>query len=53
MIRQAIPIDAPCIIPLMLEAIGSIASILTGVKEEEASRIQSRFFRQAGNRVSH
>src|SRR5215831_3759659 len=54
MIRQAIPSDAPSVTPLMLEAIGSIAFILTGVKEEEeAARILSRFFRQEGNRVSH
>lgn len=54
MIRQAIPSDAPSVTPLMLEAIGSIAFILTGVKEkEEAARILSHFFRQEGNRVSH
>lgn len=51
MIRQAIPSDAPSVIPLMLEAIGSIAFILTGVTEEEgAARILGHFFRQEGNR---
>lgn len=54
MIRQAIPGDAPKAIPLILEAIGSIAFILTGTTErKEAASILDDFFRQGGNRVSY
>ena len=54
MIRQATPDDAPKAIPLILEAIGSIAFILTGTTDrKEAASILEDFFRQEGNRVSY
>lgn len=54
MIRQAVPGDAPKAIPLILDAIGSIAFILTGTLErKEAACILDGFFRQEGNRVSY
>ena len=54
MIRSAAPDHAPEAIPLIVEAIGSIALVLTGTKvPEEAMPILERFFREAGNRVSY
>ena len=54
MIRPAVPSDAPKAIPLILEAIGSIALILTGTSvPEEAGCVLDQFFRQNGNRVSY
>ena len=54
MIRQAVPGDAPKAVPLILEAIGSIAFILTGTTErKEAASVLDGFFRQEGNRVSY
>jgi ribosomal protein S18 acetylase RimI-like enzyme len=54
MIRQALRGDEPSAIPLMLEAIGSIALVLTGTENvQEAAPILSDFFRQEGNRVSY
>jgi hypothetical protein len=47
MIRPAIPGDAPKAVPLILEAIGSIAFILTGTTEpKEAISILEGFFRK-------
>jgi ribosomal protein S18 acetylase RimI-like enzyme len=54
MIRQALPDDAPDALPLILEAIGSIAYVLAGTKVlAEAMSILERFFEEEGNRVSH
>src|SRR5271156_1762479 len=54
MIRQALPDDAPEALPLILEAIGSIAYVLAGTKVlAEAMSILERFFEEEGNRVSH
>jgi ribosomal protein S18 acetylase RimI-like enzyme len=54
MIRQAIPGDAPKVVPLILDAIGSIAFILSGTTErKEAASILDGFFREEGNRVSY
>jgi ribosomal protein S18 acetylase RimI-like enzyme len=53
-IRPAVPGDAPKAVPLILEAIGSIAFLLTGTNDrKEAELILGRFFRDKGNRVSH
>ncbi len=54
MIRPAVPGDAPSAVPLILEAIGSIAFVLTGTNNrEDAGRILDGFFRRKGNRVSY
>lgn len=54
MIRLAVPGDAPKTVPLIIEAIGSIAFILTGTNDrKEAELILGRFFREKGNRVSY
>src|SRR5579864_3499767 len=54
MIRSATPDDAKAAIPLIVEAIGSIAMLLTGTKGRlEAMPILERFFREANNRVSY
>jgi ribosomal protein S18 acetylase RimI-like enzyme len=54
MIRPAHPDDAPEAVPLILEAIGSIAFLLAGTKVlAEAMSILERFFEEEGNRVSH
>jgi ribosomal protein S18 acetylase RimI-like enzyme len=54
MIRPAVPGDAPSTVPLILEAIGSIAFVLTGTNNrEDAGRILDGFFRRKGNRVSY
>lgn len=54
MIRQAVPSDAPAAVPLIVEAIGSIACLLTGTpNRQEAGFILDQFFRQQGNRVSY
>ncbi|MBP3962446.1 GNAT family N-acetyltransferase [Paenibacillus lignilyticus] len=45
--------DAPEVIPLLLEAIGSIAYLLTGASDEiEAAELLTTFYKQPGNRVS-
>jgi ribosomal protein S18 acetylase RimI-like enzyme len=54
MIRPAVSDDAPQAVPLIFEAIGSIAFVLTGTKVlAEAMSILENFFEQEGNRVSH
>ena len=54
MIRPAVPSDASEAVPLILNAIGSIAFILTGTTDRpEAEFILDQFFRQKGNRVSY
>jgi ribosomal protein S18 acetylase RimI-like enzyme len=53
-IRSAVPSDASEAISLILDAIGSIAFILTGTTDrQEAGFILDQFFRQKGNRVSY
>jgi ribosomal protein S18 acetylase RimI-like enzyme len=53
-IRSAVPIDASKAVPLILEALGSIASVLTGTNDrKEVGVILDQFFRQRGNRVSY
>lgn len=54
MIRPAVSDDALDAVPLIFEAIGSIAFVLTGTKVlAEAMSILERFFGEEGNRVSH
>ncbi len=54
MIRPAVPGDAPRTVPLILQAIGSIAFVLTGTNDrEDADRILDGFFRRKDNRVSY
>jgi ribosomal protein S18 acetylase RimI-like enzyme len=54
MIRPATSDDALDAVPLILEAIGSIAFVLTGTKVlAEAMSILEGFFEEEGNRVSH
>jgi ribosomal protein S18 acetylase RimI-like enzyme len=53
-IRPAVPSDASEAVPLILNAIGSIAFVLTGTTDrKEAEFILDQFFRQKGNRVSY
>ena len=54
MIRPAVPGDAPRTVPLILQAIGSIAFVLTGTNDrEDADRILDGFFRRKDSRVSY
>jgi ribosomal protein S18 acetylase RimI-like enzyme len=54
MIRPALSDDAPEAVPLILEAIGSIAYVLAGTQVlAEAMSSLERFFEEEGNRVSH
>jgi ribosomal protein S18 acetylase RimI-like enzyme len=54
MIRQAVPSDAVKAVPLILEAIGQIAFVLSGTSDsQETARILTGFFEQEGNRVSY
>ena len=54
MIRPAVPSDASEAVPLILNAIGSIAFVLTGTTDrKETGFILDQFFRQKGNRVSY
>jgi ribosomal protein S18 acetylase RimI-like enzyme len=53
-IRPAVPSDASEAVPLILNAIGSIAFVLTGTTDrKETGFILDQFFRQKGNRVSY
>jgi ribosomal protein S18 acetylase RimI-like enzyme len=53
-IRPAVPGDASEAVPLILNAIGSIAFVLTGTTDrQEAGIILDQFFRQKDNRVSY
>jgi ribosomal protein S18 acetylase RimI-like enzyme len=53
-IRPAVPGDASEAVPLILNAIGSIAFVLTGTTDrQEAGIILDQFFRQKNNRVSY
>jgi len=54
MIRPAVSEDAPDAVPLIFEAIGSIAYVLTGTEVlAEAMSILECFFQERGNRVSY
>ena len=54
MIRPAVSEDAPQAVPLIFEAIGSIAFVLTGTEVlAEAMSILENFFQQEGNRLSY
>jgi ribosomal protein S18 acetylase RimI-like enzyme len=54
MIRPAVPSDAAKAIPLVLEAIGHIAFVLSGTTDsQETANILNDFFRQEENRVSY
>jgi ribosomal protein S18 acetylase RimI-like enzyme len=54
MIRPAVSDDALEAVPLILEAIGSIAFVLAGTKIlAEAMSILENFFQQEGNRISY
>lgn len=53
-IRPAIPGDAPKAVPLIVQAIGAIAFVLTGTTNpEEAASILADFFGREQNRVSY
>jgi ribosomal protein S18 acetylase RimI-like enzyme len=54
MIRQAVRGDAEKAVPLILEAIGHIAFVLSGTTEgQETASILSDFFAQEDNRISY
>jgi ribosomal protein S18 acetylase RimI-like enzyme len=54
MIRQAVASDAVKAVPLIMEAIGHIAFVLTGTTDsQEAASILSDFFGQGDNRISY
>jgi ribosomal protein S18 acetylase RimI-like enzyme len=53
MIRQAVRSDALTAVPLILQAIGHIAFVLSGTAEDqETASILNDFFRQKDNRIS-
>ena len=54
MIRQAVRGDAVTAVPLILQAIGHIAFVLSGTAEgQETASILNDFFAQEGNRISY
>src|SRR5271165_493706 len=54
MIRQAVASDAVRAVPLILQAIGHIAFLLTGTTDsEEAASVLNDFFGQEDNRISY
>ena len=54
MIRQAVASDAVRAVPLILQAIGHIAFVLTGTTDsEEAASVLNDFFGQEDNRISY
>ena len=54
MIRQAVASDAEKAVPLVMQAIGHIAFVLTGTTDsQEAASILSDFFGQEDNRISY
>jgi ribosomal protein S18 acetylase RimI-like enzyme len=54
MIRQAVRSDAAKAVPLIMQAIGHIAFVLTGATDsQEAASILSDFFGQEDNRISY
>ncbi|MBV8900078.1 MAG: GNAT family N-acetyltransferase [Verrucomicrobia bacterium] len=53
-IRAAVPGDASTLVPLILQAIGSIAFVLTGTTDpEEVASILTDFFGREQNRISY
>jgi hypothetical protein len=53
-IRQAVASDAVKAVPLIMQAIGHIAFLLTGTTDsQEAACILSDFFGQEDNRISY
>src|SRR5271165_1413420 len=54
MIRQAVRGDAVTAVPLILQAIGHVAFVLSGTAEgRETASILKNFFTQGGNRISY
>lgn len=54
MIRQAVPDDAIIVVPLILQAIGHIAFVLSGTNDDqETTSILTDFFCQEDNRISY
>lgn len=54
MIRQAVPGDAAKAVPLILQAIGHVAFLLSGTNDsEETASILSDFFERGENRISY
>jgi len=54
MIRHAVPGDASKCVPLIVQAIGDIAFVLTGASDEqEIASILCDFFAQKGTRISY
>ena len=54
MIRQAVRGDAVTAVPLILQAIGHVAFVLSGTAErQETASIPNDFFAQEGNRISY
>jgi hypothetical protein len=54
MIRRAFPDDAASAVPLILQAIGHIAFVLSGMTDrQETTSILTDFFCQKDNRVSY
>jgi hypothetical protein len=54
MIRSAVRNDAAMAVPLILQAIGQIAFVLSGTAEaQETESILKDFFGQEGNRMSY
>jgi ribosomal protein S18 acetylase RimI-like enzyme len=54
MIRQAVPDDAVTAVPLILQAIGHIAFVLSGTTDgKETTSILTDFFCQQDNRLSY
>jgi ribosomal protein S18 acetylase RimI-like enzyme len=54
MIRQAVRSDAVIAVPLILQAIGHIAFVLSGTTDgQETASILNDFFRQEDNRISY
>jgi len=54
MVRQAVASDAAKAVPLIIQAIGDIAFVLTGTTDSrEAASILEDFFGQEDNRISY
>jgi ribosomal protein S18 acetylase RimI-like enzyme len=54
MIRQAVPGDAEKGVPLIIQALGQLAFVLSGTSEpDETAAVLAEFFRQEDNRISY
>jgi hypothetical protein len=54
MIRQAVRSDAGKAVPLIVQAIGHLAFVLTGTNDiQEAASVLNDFFGQEDNRISY